>query len=115
MGRFCFAGAGERQGGFLVLRARIRDAAGKHQKTGVYREVEVKEEGADEKARTWSWFCSLLEIVAETRRRSVEVHRTANEVRILEEDRIIAVHPVMEGHGQRRIIEGHRPTPPRVL
>jgi hypothetical protein len=57
---------------------------------------------------------NLYSVPNTTRRRSVEVHRTANEVRILEEDRIIAVHPVMEGHGQRRIIEGHRTTPPPV-
>jgi len=47
-----------------------------------------------------------------TSRRPVEVHTTAGEVRILEEERVIAVHPVLEGRGQRRIIAGHRSLPP---
>ena len=42
----------------------------------------------------------------------VEVHTTAGEVRILEDARVIAVHPVLEGRGQRRIIAGHRSLPP---
>jgi hypothetical protein len=41
----------------------------------------------------------------------VEVHTTADEVRILEDARVIAVHPVLEGRGQRRIIAGHRSLP----
>jgi len=57
---------------------------------------------------------NLYSVPNTTRRRPVEVHSTANEVRILEEDQVIAVHPVMEGRGQRRIIEGHRTTPPPV-
>ena len=57
---------------------------------------------------------NLYSVPNTTRRRPVEVHSTANEVRILEEGRIIAVHPVMEGRGQRRIIEGHRTNPPPV-
>ena len=45
-------------------------------------------------------------------RRIVEVHNTANEVRILEANHIIAVHPVLDGRGQRRILAGHRSLPP---
>jgi hypothetical protein len=47
-----------------------------------------------------------------TRRRVVEVHTLANEIRILEDDKLIAVHPVLEGRGQRRIAGGHRTAPP---
>ena len=47
-----------------------------------------------------------------TRRRIVEVHSLANEIRILEDDKLIAVHPVLEGRGQRRIAGGHRTAPP---
>lgn len=43
-----------------------------------------------------------------TRRRIVEVQTLANEIRILEDDKLIAVHPVLEGRGQRRIAGGHR-------
>jgi transposase len=47
-----------------------------------------------------------------TRRRVVEVHALANEIRILEDDKLIAVHPVLEGRGQRRIAGDHRSAPP---
>jgi transposase len=47
-----------------------------------------------------------------TRRRVVEVHALANEIRILEDDKLIAVHPVLEGRGQRRIARDHRTAPP---
>jgi len=47
-----------------------------------------------------------------TRRRVVEVHALANEIRILEDDKLIAVHPVLEGRGQRRIASDHRTAPP---
>ena len=47
-----------------------------------------------------------------TRRRAVEVHTLADEVRVLEDDRLIAVHPVLEGRGRRRIAAGHRGQPP---
>jgi hypothetical protein len=45
------------------------------------------------------------------RRRPVEVHSTTDEVRILEEGSVIAVHPVLDGRGQRRIVAGHRTLP----
>jgi hypothetical protein len=47
-----------------------------------------------------------------TRRRVVEVHTLANEIRILEDDKLIALHPMLEGRGKRRIAGGHRTAPP---
>jgi transposase len=47
-----------------------------------------------------------------TRKRAVEVHTLAEEVRIFEDGRLIASHPVLDGRGQRRIAEGHRQQPP---
>jgi transposase len=55
---------------------------------------------------------NLYSVPNATRRRPVEVHTTAGEVRILEDARVIAVHPVLEGRGQRRIVAGHRSLPP---
>ncbi len=46
-----------------------------------------------------------------TRRRAVEVHTLANEVRIFEDGALIATHPVLEGRNQRRIAPGHRKMP----
>ena len=54
---------------------------------------------------------NLYSVPDTTRRRPVEVHSTADEVRILEEGKVVAVHPVMDGRGQRRITAGHRTTP----
>lgn len=51
---------------------------------------------------------NLYSVPNTTVRRPVEVHSTASEVRILEQGRIIAIHPVLEGRGQRRIAPGHR-------
>jgi len=47
-----------------------------------------------------------------TRRRTVEVHVLADEIRILEDDKLVASHPVLEGRGHRRIAAGHRSAPP---
>ncbi|MQX37788.1 IS21 family transposase [Roseospira navarrensis] len=47
-----------------------------------------------------------------TRRRAVEVHVLADEIRILEDDTLIASHPVLDGRGLRRIADGHRTAPP---
>jgi hypothetical protein len=47
-----------------------------------------------------------------TRRRAVEVHTLAEEVRIFEDGALIAAHPVLEGRHQRRIAPGHRKAPP---
>jgi hypothetical protein len=55
---------------------------------------------------------NLYSVPNATRRRPVEVHSTAGEIRIFEQDRLIAVHPVLEGRGQRRIAAGHRSLPP---
>ena len=57
---------------------------------------------------------NLYSVPDTTRRRPVEVHSTADEVRILEQGAVIAVHPVMDGRGQRRITAGHRTTPAPV-
>ncbi len=43
-----------------------------------------------------------------TRRRTVEVHTPAEEIRIFEDGTLIAAHPVLEGRQQRRIAPGHR-------
>jgi hypothetical protein len=43
-----------------------------------------------------------------TRSRMVEVHSLADEVRIFENGTLIAVHPVLEGHKQRRVHPDHR-------
>lgn len=55
---------------------------------------------------------NLYSVPNSTRRRTVEVHSTADELRILEEGRVIAVHAVLEGRGQRRVLAGHRILPP---
>ena len=51
---------------------------------------------------------NLYSVPNTAQRRPVEVHSTTNEVRILEEGSVIAVHPVLDGRGQRRILAGHR-------
>ncbi|MEG3174035.1 IS21 family transposase [Sphingomonas sp. ZB1N12] len=43
-----------------------------------------------------------------TRRRIVEVHSMADEIRIFEDDRLIACHPMLDGRRQRSLLEGHR-------
>lgn len=43
-----------------------------------------------------------------TRRRTVEVHTLAQEIRIFEDGELIATHPVLEGRHQRRVAPGHR-------
>jgi transposase len=55
---------------------------------------------------------NLYSVPNSGRRRVVEVHSTANEVRILEDGKVTAVHPVLDGRGRRRIIAGHRRQPP---
>ena len=55
---------------------------------------------------------NLYSVPNSARRRTVEVHSTANEVHILEDGAVIATHPVLDGRGQRRIIAGHRTLPP---
>lgn len=53
---------------------------------------------------------NLYSVPDTTRRRPVEVHSTAHEVRILEQGRLVAVHPILDGRGQRRVLAGHRTT-----
>jgi transposase len=55
---------------------------------------------------------NLYSVPDGTRRRPVEVEVTASEVHILEDGRLIAVHPILEGRGKRRIAAGHRTLPP---
>jgi transposase len=55
---------------------------------------------------------NLYSVPDGTRRRPLEVQLTAAEVRILEDGKLIAAHPVLEGRGRRRIAEGHRTLPP---
>ncbi len=54
---------------------------------------------------------NLYSVPDTTRRRPIEVHSMAHEVRILEDGQVVAVHPVLDGRGQRRIIAGHRTAP----
>jgi len=55
---------------------------------------------------------NLYSVPNTAHRRAVEVHSTASEIRILEAGQVIAVHPVLDGRGQRRIIARHRTLPP---
>ena len=55
---------------------------------------------------------NLYSVPDTTRRRPVEVHSMAHEVRIVEAGQVVAVHPVLDGRGQRRILAGHRTAPP---
>lgn len=43
-----------------------------------------------------------------TRRRVVEVHTLADEIRIFEDGVLIATHPVLDGRHKRHILAGHR-------
>lgn len=51
---------------------------------------------------------NLYSVPDATRRRAVEVQIFADEIRIIEDGRTIAVHPVLEGRNQRRVAPGHR-------
>ncbi len=57
---------------------------------------------------------NLYSVPDGTRRRVVEVQTLAGTVNILEDGAVIATHPVLEGHGQRRVADGHRPAPAPV-
>jgi transposase len=54
---------------------------------------------------------NLYSVPDGTRRRIIEVHQLTDEVRILENGQVVAVHPVLEGCGQHRIAGGHRSQP----
>jgi transposase len=51
---------------------------------------------------------NLYSVPDATRKRVVEVHTLADEVRIFEDGVLIAAHPVLEGRHQRRVAAGHR-------
>jgi transposase len=51
---------------------------------------------------------NLYSVPDSTRRRSVEVQVLTNEVRIFEDQHLVATHPVLEGHGKRLVARGHR-------
>ena len=51
---------------------------------------------------------NLYSVPDSTRRRAVEVHLLADELRVFEQNRLVASHPVLEGSGQRRVAGGHR-------
>jgi transposase len=55
---------------------------------------------------------NLYSVPDGTRRRVVEVQTLAGTINILEDGKLIAAHPVLEGRGQRRIAKGHRTAPP---
>jgi transposase len=55
---------------------------------------------------------NLYSVPDTTRRRVVDVQVTASEVSILDAGKMVAVHPVLEGSGQRRVAPGHRLWPP---
>lgn len=55
---------------------------------------------------------NLYSVPDRTRRRIVDVQTLAEEVRIYEDRRLLAVHPLLEGRGQRRVAPGHRRWPP---
>jgi hypothetical protein len=51
---------------------------------------------------------NLYSVPDATRRRVVEVHTLADEIRIFEDGALIATHPMLEGRGRRRVAPGHR-------
>lgn len=55
---------------------------------------------------------NLYSVPDTTRQRRIEVQVLATEVRIYAEGQLVAVHPVLEGRGQRRVAAGHRHYPP---
>jgi uncharacterized protein (DUF927 family) len=59
--------AGTAQRGFLVLSEKIKDGAGSSHAPGVYKQMEKEDKQTGLKVKSWSWFCSPLEIAAETR------------------------------------------------
>jgi transposase len=54
---------------------------------------------------------NLYSVPDATRKRVVEVHSLADEIRIFEAGQLIATHPVLEGRHQRRLAPGHRKMP----
>ena len=50
--------------------------------------------------------------VPDSTRRTVEVHRLAEHLHIYDDGELVAVHPVLEGRGERRVGDDHRGWPP---
>lgn len=57
---------------------------------------------------------NLYSVPDATRRRVVEVQSHPKEVRIFEDGRLIAAHPLLEGRNRRRVDPAHRKAPPRA-
>jgi transposase len=55
---------------------------------------------------------NLYSVPDSARRRVVEVQALAAEIRILEDGKLVASHPVLDGRGQRQVAAGHRLKPP---
>ena len=55
---------------------------------------------------------NLYSVPDTTRKRVVEVQNHVHEIRIFEDDVLIARHPVLEGKNRRRVDPGHRTAPP---
>ena len=53
---------------------------------------------------------NLYSVPDTTRKRQVEVQRSATEIRIIEQGQCVARHPLLTGRGQRRLTPGHRQT-----
>ena len=51
---------------------------------------------------------NLYSVPDATRKRLVEVHTLADEIRIFEDGALIATHPMLEGRGRRLVAPGHR-------
>ena len=51
---------------------------------------------------------NLYSVPDTTRKRQVEVQRSATEIRIIEQGHCVACHPRLTGRGQRRLSPGHR-------
>ena len=54
---------------------------------------------------------NLYSVPDATRKRVVEVQSHPKEVRIFEDGRLIAAHPLLEGRNQRRVDPSHRKAP----
>ena len=52
---------------------------------------------------------NLYSVPDTTRKRQVEVQRSATEIRIIEQGQCVACHPLLTGRGQRHLAPGHRP------
>ena len=55
---------------------------------------------------------NLYSVPDRTRKRVLEVQHHPREIRIFEDGRLIARHPVLQGKNQRRVDPGHRRRPP---